>query len=104
MGTVFKLPVLEMVSLPDRLSFLKRDGFHVIAAHAHAEERSVSAADFRKDCVIVLGSEGHGISEAVLKLCDEEVVIPRQNQVDSLNVATAGAIFLYEASRQRGKV
>ncbi|HEX7860053.1 MAG TPA: RNA methyltransferase [Verrucomicrobiae bacterium] len=104
MGTIFKLPVLEMVNLPDRLSFLRKEGFHLIAAHAHAEERSVSGADFRKDCVIVLGSEGHGISQEVLKLCDEEVVIPMQNQVDSLNVATAGAIFLYEASRQRAKV
>ena len=51
---------------------------------------------------MVLGSEGYGISEEVLKLCDEEVVIPMQNEVDSLNVGTAGAIFLYEVSRQRG--
>jgi tRNA G18 (ribose-2'-O)-methylase SpoU len=53
---------------------------------------------------VVLGSEGHGISNEVLALCDEEVVIPMQNQVDSLNVGTAGGIFLYEVSRQRGKV
>ena len=103
MGTIFKLPIVEGVKLPDAMKVLKDAGLRTIAAHAHAEQRSVSAIDFNQDCVVVLGSEGHGISDEVLKLCDDEVVIPMQNQVDSLNVGTAGAIFLYEAARQRGK-
>jgi tRNA G18 (ribose-2'-O)-methylase SpoU len=104
MGTVFKLPIVETVKLPECIEALKRAGIQIIAAHAHAEEKSLTQTDFRRDCAVVLGSEGHGISPEVLALCDEEVVIPMQNQVDSLNVGTAGAIFLYEVSRQRGKV
>lgn len=63
----------------------------------------LSQADFRGDCCIVVGSEGKGISGAVLAACDEAVVIPMRNEVDSLNVGTAGAVFLYEAARQRGR-
>jgi len=103
MGTVFKLPIVESEKLTDSIALLKRGGFRIIAAHAHTEERSVSTVNFRTDCAIVLGSEGYGISQAILDLCDEEVVIPMQNEVDSLNVGTAGAIFLYEAARQRGR-
>ena len=104
MGTIFKLPIVESASLRASIELLKGAGVRVIAAHAHANERRVSQADFTRDCVIILGSEGHGISPEVLDLCDEQVLIPMQNGVDSLNVGTAGAIFLFEASRQRGKV
>jgi tRNA G18 (ribose-2'-O)-methylase SpoU len=104
MGTIFKLPIVESVRLLESIQKLKRAGVRIIAAHAHANERRVSQADFTGDCVIILGSEGHGISKEVLELCDEQVIIPMQNEVDSLNVGTAGAIFLYEAGRQRGTV
>jgi len=104
MGTIFKLPVVESASLLESIQKLKRAGVRIIAAHAHANERRLSQADFTRDCVIIFGSEGHGISKEVLDLCDEQVLIPMQNNVDSLNVGTAGAIFLYEAARQRGKV
>jgi tRNA G18 (ribose-2'-O)-methylase SpoU len=103
MGTIFKLQIVEAAKLPESIAQMKKAGFRIVAAHAHTDERSVSSVDFGGDCAVVLGSEGHGISEAVLSQCDEEVVIPMQNGVDSLNVGTAGAIFLYEVSRQRGK-
>jgi tRNA G18 (ribose-2'-O)-methylase SpoU len=61
----------------------------------------VDEADFTSDCCIVFGSEGSGISPAVLAECDEAVAIPMPPDVDSLNVASAAAVFLYEANRQR---
>lgn len=103
MGTIFKVPMIESANLSETIQLFKNSGFRIIAAHAHTDKRSITAANFRQDCVIVLGSEGYGISPQILQLCDEEVLIPMQNRVDSLNVGTAGAIFLYEAARQRGK-
>jgi RNA methyltransferase, TrmH family len=50
----------------------------------------------------VFGHEDEGISPAVQAACDELVVVPMQQGVDSLNVANAAAIFLYEVNRQRG--
>ncbi len=63
----------------------------------------MSQANFTGDCCVVFGSEGHGISPKVLAACDEAVVIPMANDVDSLNVSMAAAVFLYEVNRQRGK-
>jgi tRNA G18 (ribose-2'-O)-methylase SpoU len=102
MGTIFKLPIIETSELTKTLEEAKSAGVRLIAAHPHTDERNLWEADFRRDSLIVLGSEGSGISEAVLKLTDERVAIPMQNKVDSLNVGTAGAVFLYEANRQHG--
>ncbi|MEW6304000.1 MAG: RNA methyltransferase [Verrucomicrobiota bacterium] len=103
MGTIFRLPVIESAQLVQTLHELKRHGVHCVAAHPHTDEAVLSKAQLAGDCCIVLGSEGHGIRPEVLKLCDESVVVPMHPGVDSLNVAAASAVFLYEAARQRGK-
>ncbi len=104
MGTIFDLPVVETTSLVQSLSDLRKHGVHCVAAHPHVSGRTLAQADFTKDCCIVMGSEGKGISPGVLEACDEAVAIPMPPTVDSLNVGAAGAIFLYEANRQRGKI
>jgi tRNA G18 (ribose-2'-O)-methylase SpoU len=101
MGTIFKLPAVETPSLLQSLRLMRSRGISTIAAHPHTNKKTLSEADFTRDCCIVLGSEGAGISEKILEACDDQVVIPMSNEVDSLNVNTAGAVFLYEASRQR---
>ena len=103
MGNVFKLPVVESPHLADLLRELRTRSIHCVAAHPHTDQKTLAQAYFVGDTAIVLGSEGAGISAAVLEICDESVLIPMSNEVDSLNVGTAGAIFLYEASRQRGR-
>jgi|GEM_PF-118038 len=102
MGTIFKLPVLETPSLANTLAQLKTAGIHCAAAHPHTTQRRIDEADFRTPHCILLGAEGTGLTPAMLDACDEAVLIPMQQEVDSLNVATAGAVFLYEAMRQRG--
>ena len=104
MGTIFQLPVVEATSLVQALRELRAQGIRCVAAHPQVDGRSLTQADFKGDCCIVLGSEGKGISKAVLEMCDDAVAIPMPPTVDSLNVGAAAAIFLYEANRQRGKV
>jgi tRNA G18 (ribose-2'-O)-methylase SpoU len=101
MGTVFELPIVESPDLVRCLNTLRERGVRCIAAHPHVEKRTLSEADFTRDCCIIFGSEGHGISENVLALCDDAVAIPMPPTVDSLNVGSAAAVFLYEARRQR---
>jgi tRNA G18 (ribose-2'-O)-methylase SpoU len=120
MGTIFQLPVIELAKLGQRHQFttkphdtkltlaecmmeLRGRGIRCIAAHPHTDGKFLSRADFSGDCCIVFGSEGDGISPAVLESCDEAVAIPMPPTVDSLNVGAAAAVFLYEASQQRGK-
>lgn len=101
MGTVFKLPMVETDELAPTLKRLAGLGWNIVAAHPHVSGRTITDIDFSRDCCIVLGSEGEGISEKVLAACTESVAIPMANEVDSLNVGSAAAVFLYEAARRR---
>jgi tRNA G18 (ribose-2'-O)-methylase SpoU len=120
MGTIFQLPVIELAKLGQRHQFttkphvtsrtlveclkeLRGRGVRCLAAHPHTDKKFLSQADFTGDCCLVFGSEGDGISPAVLEACDEAVAIPMPPTVDSLNVGAAAAVFLYEVARQRKK-
>jgi tRNA G18 (ribose-2'-O)-methylase SpoU len=104
MGAIFQLPIVETGGLAETLGCLRRRGIRAIAAHPHADGRTLPQADFSKDCCLVFGSEGYGLSPAVLAACDEAAAIPMPPTVDSLNVGSAAAVFLYEANRQRGQM
>lgn len=101
MGTIFQLPAVEVSNLRAAILELRGAGFRCVAAHPHTHERMIWETDFRGDCCLVFGSEGMGISKEVLNVCDEAVAIPMPQNVDSLNVSSAAAVFLYEAYRQR---
>jgi tRNA G18 (ribose-2'-O)-methylase SpoU len=103
MGTIFDMPVIESSRLVQSLRELRTAGIRCIAAHPHTSGKTLSQADFSSDCCIVFGSEGYGISPAVLNECDDAVAVPMPPTVDSLNVGSAAAVFLYEANRQRGR-
>jgi len=120
MGTIFQMPMIELNSgktswrrelpptemncpLVQILRELRGAGVRSIAAHPRAGGKVLSQADFTGDCCIVFGSEGNGVSPAVLAACDDAVAVPMHAGVDSLNVAAATSVFLYEATRQRGK-
>jgi tRNA G18 (ribose-2'-O)-methylase SpoU len=103
MGALFKLPVLESPNLVATLRELRAHGVRCLAAHPHTDKKILSQASFTGDVCVVFGSEGHGISPAVLAACDEAVAIPMANDVDSLNVSAAAAVFFYEVNRQRGQ-
>ena len=104
MGAIFQMPVVESASLIEALRDLRAQGIRCIAAHPHADGRTLSQASFTGDCCIVFGSEGHGISSPVLAACNQAAAIPMPETVDSLNVGSAAAVFLYEANRQRGRM
>jgi tRNA G18 (ribose-2'-O)-methylase SpoU len=101
MGTIFRVPALENLDLVETVRALRSAGIRCIAAHPHEERLTLSQADLRGDCCVVFGSEGYGISPALLSACDQAVAIPMAAGVDSLNVGSAAAVFLYEVSRQR---
>ena len=103
MGAIFDLPVVESANLAHSLRDLRARGIRCLAAHPSATGKTLAQADFSGDCCVIFGNEGYGISPEVLAACDEAVAIPMPPTVDSLNVAAAAAVFLYEASRQRGR-
>lgn len=98
-GSTFRLPVVSLadVSLIGRLAE-KHISVYACVADAGA---SIFEADLREPVAFVIGNEGAGISEEVLPFCQGTLHVPCPGKVESLNVAVAASIVLYEASRQR---
>ena len=101
MGAIFEQPVVQVENLVESLKALREQGVRCLAAHPRPGARKLSAVDLRGDCCLVFGAEGPGLTEAVLSACDDLVEIPMPSHMNSLNVAAATAVFLYEATRQR---
>lgn len=102
MGTIFEQPVALVDNLVSTLTALRARGVRCLAAHPRPGAKNLAAVDLRGDCCLVFGAEGPGLSAAALAACDDTVAIPMPSHMNSLNVAAATAVFLYEATRQRG--
>jgi len=102
MGTIFEQPVVRVDNLVQTLTALRARGVRCLAAHPRADAKKLATVDLRGDCCLVFGAEGPGLTPAVLAACDDMVEIPMPSHMNSLNVAVATGIFLYEATRQRG--
>ena len=102
MGTIFEQPVLRVSSLVETLTTLRARGVRCLAAHPRPGAKKLSDANLRGDCCLVFGAEGPGLTASMLAVCDDAVEIPMPSHMNSLNVAVATGVFLYEATRQRG--
>lgn len=98
-GTLFTLPVLEAGS-EETLAFLKERKIAIVAATPHAQ-MTFTEADFKVPLAIVVGTEQYGLTENWMKRADRAVRIPMFGVADSLNVASATTLLLYEVVRQR---
>ena len=102
MGTIFAQPLVRADNLVATLTALRARGVRCLAAHLRVDAKKLAVADLRGDCCLIFGAEGPGLTAKVLAACDDLVEIPMPSHMNSLNVATAAAVFLYEATRQRG--
>jgi len=100
MGSAFRLPIVRAASVDAMLDEARAAGLQVVAAvgHGHTPMHEV---DFTKATLIVLGSEGRGLTPGLVDAADVAVSIPMTAPVESLNVAVAAALLVYEARRQR---
>lgn len=98
MGSVFALKVGYVDDLATCLRGMQQQGFHVIGASLASESQSLRSTLVAPPIGVVFGSEGHGICPEVAKACDRLVHIPMVAGIDSLNVAVAMGIVLYQMS------
>jgi tRNA G18 (ribose-2'-O)-methylase SpoU len=102
MGAIFTQPVVRVANLVETLTTLRARGVRCLAAHPRPGATKLAQADLRGDCCLVFGAEGPGLTAGALAACDDVVEIPMPSHLNSLNVAVATGVFLYEATRQRG--
>ena len=98
-GTLFSLPVVEDTT-PNVIRFLHERGFQTLAATPHADALYTDPT-LTGPTAICVGSEQYGLSDTWLRSATTKVRIPMLGQCDSLNVAAATTILLFEAQRQR---
>ncbi len=80
---------------------LKDKGHTIFAANNSAKAIDFRTADFTNASTIILGAELDGVSDEAIELSDQEIKIPMNGMVESLNVSVANAVILFEIQRQR---
>ena len=99
-GALTRIDACRVPNLRYAAYYLKQAGFRIVAA-TEKVDKLIYDADLKGPVAIVMGSEGKGISSAMLELADEKVAIPMSGNIGSLNVSIAAAVVMYEAVRQR---
>lgn len=102
-GSSVYLPIARVVNLIRALDILDKRGFWIIGASGDGPE-SVYRFDWNRDLVLILGSEGKGLSRSVRERCHQLVSIPAPGAVNALNISIAGGVVLSEIARQRGLI
>ncbi len=89
MGSIFRVKM----RYTDIEQFLKKTPIKKYAAML--DGKNISTMQFGKEGILVIGSESHGITDAVLQLCDEKITIGKTGKAESLNAAVATSILIY---------
>jgi tRNA G18 (ribose-2'-O)-methylase SpoU len=95
LGAVFTLPIVRAARWPEDLMVLRDAGLAVVGAVLDGDAVPLDRFLRPPRAVLLFGAEGPGLSAAARAACDHRVTIPMAAGADSLNVATAAAVFLY---------
>lgn len=99
-GALTRIPVCRERDLKSVVRYLQESGLRVVAATEKGTD-PYFRSDFTHPLAIVMGSEEDGVSNDLIRLCDELLRIPMSGAVSSLNVSVACGVMIYEAIRQR---
>lgn len=99
-GALEHMPVVQVSNLTEAIKRLKKEGYWVAGGVGESDSK-VMDQSLTGPLVLVIGSEGKGISRLVREQCDYLVRIPMAGQTGSLNASVATGVLLYEIFRQR---
>ena len=97
MGAVFRCPVWSC-DVETLKTLLVRSGLPLYGAALRSDTVDARTLDYSR-CAIAIGSEGRGLSQAMLDVCDQTALIPMSEHCESLNAAAAATVLLWEAAR-----
>ncbi|MBQ6608697.1 MAG: RNA methyltransferase [Firmicutes bacterium] len=99
-GSLFRLPMVFVKDAEELAELVHSAGRRLIATAMDAE-KAYYDCDLEKDAAIIIGNEGNGISPELMMRADEKIMIPMAGNTESLNVAVAAGILMYERIRRR---
>ncbi len=98
-GAVEHIPIAKVNNIPNTIDSLKKEGLWIYGADADGDKYYFDT-DLKGSVVLVIGSEGKGLSKLVKEKCDFLIKIPMYGKVSSLNASNAASILIYEVVRQ----
>ena len=100
-GAAARVPVAQAANLTRALEDFRKDGFFVIGLDMDGDVELPDLELASEPLVVVVGSEGKGLSRLVRETCDQIVSVPMSSAVESLNAGIATGVTLYEIARRR---
>ena len=100
LGAEYSVPWRHIPNAVEALRALKKRGYVAVALEHTTQSRSYTQVDYDFPLVFVVGNEGVGIQDDIVKECDFAVELPQYGMKSSMNVAVAFGIMLYEIRRQ----
>jgi len=100
-GAIEHVPVSRVTNMAQTIDWLKDEGFWIVGTDASANQM-YHEIDYKIPVVIIIGSEGKGITRLISEKCDFMVKLPMMGHVNSLNASVAAGIILFEVYRNRG--
>lgn len=98
-GSLIRMKVAKVSNLINTINSLKKNGFWIVGTDMNGED--FKKIDYSGKIALIIGNEGHGISNLVKKSCDFMATIPMYGQINSLNASVASGIMIYEVIRNR---
>ncbi|ACI21569.1 MULTISPECIES: 23S rRNA (guanosine(2251)-2'-O)-methyltransferase RlmB [Thermodesulfovibrio] len=99
-GAVWHVNLVEINNIKYAIKTLKEHNITIYGAEAQAKD-VFWESDFTQPLGLIVGSEGKGIRQTVIALCDKVIKIPMRGTINSLNVSVASALITFEVLRQR---
>lgn len=101
MGAIFRLPFFLVDKMDAAVKQLNAGGFTCLAAVASTGAQKVTAVNFLKPTVMVVGNEGSGLTQDAIASCTGTVTIPMLGRAESLNASVSAAILMWEMMRSK---
>ena len=87
-------------NIAEDIANLKKNGYNIFAAHLDKNSRPIDNIRFDSKTAVVFGNEGSGLDDEIVKICDEKIIIPINQNSESLNVSVAAGIVLWEIKKR----
>lgn len=102
-GALLHIPVCREKSIAGAVKMLQENGYKIVGA-TEKSDVNYTEVDYEGPTGIVMGAEDTGISDEVLRACDDLAAIPIKGHIGSLNVSVAAGVMMYEVVRQRSRI
>lgn len=100
MGAIYRMNIIEVENLESTLKELQSKSFFKVITTDLKAEKSIYDINYNRT-IVVIGNEANGVSQGVLEIADERVIIPMLGKTESLNASIAASIMIYEHVRQK---